>query len=290
MARGYLRIGELGQRVGVSPDLLRAWERRYGLLRPERSPGGFRLYSPDDEARVRRMVAHLGRGLAAAEAARMAESAEIGQLSVGDPVSGYVDDLRRALDTFDEAAVQKWFDRAIWTFSLDNIIGDIVLPYLVELGERWEGEEITVAQEHFASNIIRTRLLGLAQGWDSGIGPRALLACAEGELHDIALVAFGLVLSRRGWRITYLGANTPIDTLEKTADLLDPEIVVIAASEPRWLRRADEGLRTIAARHRLLLAGRGVEQRLAAAVGAEALTGDVLESAAYLTEGAASDG
>ncbi len=71
-----VRIGELGRRVGVSDHVLRAWERRYGLLRPVRSPGGYRLYSDADERRIRRMQAHLAAGLSAAEAARAALSDE----------------------------------------------------------------------------------------------------------------------------------------------------------------------------------------------------------------------
>src|SRR5512138_3294882 len=71
-SRPVLRIGELGRRVGVSAHLLRAWERRYGLLQPQRAAGGYRLYSAADEARVRRMLAHLAAGLSAAEAARAA--------------------------------------------------------------------------------------------------------------------------------------------------------------------------------------------------------------------------
>ncbi|HEY6030458.1 MAG TPA: MerR family transcriptional regulator, partial [Gaiellaceae bacterium] len=70
------RIGELARRTGVSPDLLRAWERRYGLLEPVRTGGGFRVYSEEDEQRVRAMQAHLQRGLAAAEAARLARTGE----------------------------------------------------------------------------------------------------------------------------------------------------------------------------------------------------------------------
>src|SRR5665811_1709010 len=69
---GVLRIGELSRRVGVSEHVLRAWESRYGLLSPARSNGGFRLYSEDDENRVRRMQAHLADGLAAAQAASAA--------------------------------------------------------------------------------------------------------------------------------------------------------------------------------------------------------------------------
>src|SRR3984893_12841576 len=74
--RALLRIGELSRRVGVSDHVLRAWERRYGLLQPVRSPGGYRLYSDADERRIRRMQAHLARGLSAAEAARVALSEE----------------------------------------------------------------------------------------------------------------------------------------------------------------------------------------------------------------------
>ena len=73
---GYLRIGELARRTGASPELLRAWERRYGLLRPTRSQGGFRLYTAADEERIRRMKEYLARGVAAAEAARLAVDAE----------------------------------------------------------------------------------------------------------------------------------------------------------------------------------------------------------------------
>ncbi|HZA82975.1 MAG TPA: MerR family transcriptional regulator, partial [Actinomycetes bacterium] len=71
-----MRIGELARRTGTSPELLRAWERRYGLLRPARSQGGFRLYTAADEARVRRMREHLARGVAAAQAARLAVAAD----------------------------------------------------------------------------------------------------------------------------------------------------------------------------------------------------------------------
>ena len=71
-----IRIGELAQRAGVSPELLRAWEHRYGLVQPARSPGGFRLYSVSDEARIRRMTRLIADGLSAADAARQALTGE----------------------------------------------------------------------------------------------------------------------------------------------------------------------------------------------------------------------
>ncbi len=164
-----LRIGELGRRTGVSPELLRAWERRYGLLRPERSPGGYRLYSAEDEGRVRAMTAALARGIAAGEAAKLALG-EGGELR--SPAS-----LLQALLDYDDAAAHAALDRLLSSLTLESVLQDAILPALRELGERWERGETTIGQEHFASNLIRGRLLGLARGWDRGHGPRALLAC-----------------------------------------------------------------------------------------------------------------
>src|SRR5215208_6197721 len=102
---GHVRIGELSRRSGVSPELLRAWEQRYGLLRPLRSEGGFRLYSPEDEQRVAVMRSHLDRGLSAAEAARLTLDEErVTAGAAGAPeLERGAGELRAALDLFNEA-------------------------------------------------------------------------------------------------------------------------------------------------------------------------------------------
>jgi len=161
MEPALLRIGELSRRAGVSPELLRAWERRYGLLQPTRSAGGLRLYSPDDVDRVRRMQQHLAEGLAAAEAAALAaEGPYESPASAFDPSSARRD-LGAALEAFDEPYAQAVLDSLLSLTMLDSLLTEVVLPYLHELGERWERGEITVAQEHFASAVLRGRLLGL---------------------------------------------------------------------------------------------------------------------------------
>ena len=120
--------------------------------------------------------------------------------------------------------------------SLPAVLRDVVLPYLTELGERWERGTASVAQEHFASNIIRGRLAGLARGWGGGHGPRAVLACPPGELHDLALMVFGIVLNRNGWRIDYLGMSTPVEELERARSTpAHPDLVVLAATLPEHL-------------------------------------------------------
>jgi DNA-binding transcriptional MerR regulator len=275
---GTLRIGELSRRVGVSPELLRAWERRYGLLHPTRTEGGFRLYSAADEHRVRRMLALQQEGLSPAVAARAAAAEE-----VAAPPATSAGTLQRALadalDRFDETAANRVFDQALAMLTLDTLLQDVVIGYLADLGDRWSAGEASVAQEHFASNVIRGRLLGLARDWGQGHGPQALLACAPGELHDLGLICFGLALHARGWRIAFLGADTPLDTLLRTADDLRPNLVVLMAATPDRFSRVRSELHDLGRGAPLALAGAGATDALAASIRAEFLDGDPVSQA-----------
>ena len=157
-----------------------------------------------------------------------------------------------------------------------------MLDYLTDLGERWSAGQATVAQEHFATNVLRGRLLGLARDWGQGGGPLTVLACPPGELHDLGLICFGLALRARGWRIAFLGTDTPIDTLTQTADNLHPELVVLTTTTPQRLSRVRSELRRLSETTRLALAGAGTTDALAASVGAELLNGDPVSQAARL--------
>ncbi|HET7312149.1 MAG TPA: MerR family transcriptional regulator [Mycobacteriales bacterium] len=287
-ATATLRIGELSRRVGVSDHLLRAWESRYGLLRPSRSTAGYRLYSEADADRIRRMQAHLAAGLSAAEAARvvLAEtdpSPTPSTPATGVEISELARMLRESLDAFDEPAAQAVLDRLLAELSVSTVLRDVVMPYLRELGDRWQGGVASVAQEHFASFVIRGRLAGLARGWGSGRGPRAVLACAPLELHDLALMVFGIVLNRRGWRIDYLGTSTPVAELVRAAEATRTDLVVLAASTRDVLEPIREELADLATRFPLALAGNGVDAELVAALGARHLLRDPVTEAEQLT-------
>jgi DNA-binding transcriptional MerR regulator len=276
----HVRIGALSRRVGVKPELLRAWEQRYGLLKPVRSPGGFRLYSAADEERVRAMRRHLSAGLAAAEAARLAlaETAEGPSVPL-DVARRLHDELRSALDRLDESAANAAFDRLLGALSLESLLRDVVLPYLRDLGDRWERGDATVAQEHFASNLLRGRLLGLSRGWGRAARPAAVLACAPGELHDLPLIAFGLVLAARGWRIAYLGPDTPASAIADSAADVRPRLVVVSAvTEDRLLAVGPE-LAKLAESVVVALGGRGATEAAANAGGAVRLAGDPVTAA-----------
>ena len=281
---GHVRIGELSRRTGVSPELLRAWEQRYELLHPTRSEGGFRLYSPQDEQRVATMRAHLERGLSAAEAARLTLTEDTASAPAGErPVLELrAAALRAALDRLDESAAHAELDRLLSEFSLETVLRGVVLPYLRELGDRWERGDASVAQEHFASQVLRSRLLGLARGWDRGTGPRALLACVPGEQHDLGLIVFGLGLRDRGWRITFLGPDTPLDTLGETAATLQPDAVVLVARTPDRFEHSRAALRRLARTVPLWIAGGGATPKVAAAAAAQVLNLGPLDAADHV--------
>jgi DNA-binding transcriptional MerR regulator len=279
---GLVRIGELSRRVGVGPDRLRAWERRYGLLRPVRTAGGFRLYSNGDEQRVRDMQAQLDRGLSAAEAARAvlaSQPSPTADWQLHDLGSR----LATALDEFDDVVANALIDRLVAIHGPAVAMRDVIFPYMRALGEAWELGKLDVGREHFASNLVEARLLGLVPSWDNGAGPRAVLACPSGEHHTLGLVGLGVSLRHHGWRVTYLGADTPIAMVSLTVETLSPQLVVLSTAIAPRLSGVEDELRALAASARLILAGAGADPTLAQRVGAEFFNVDPVTAAERLS-------
>ena len=277
-----MRIGELSRRTGVTPELLRAWEQRYGLLRPTRSAGGFRLYSYDDEARVRRTTALIADGLSAAEAARLASVSPSPTAVEERPlVADLAAQLRKAMDGFDAAAGQAALDRLFSAFSIEFGVSEVVIPYLRDLGERWATGEVTVAQEHFAAQLIRGRLLGLAGHWGHGGSPTAILACLPDEAHDLGPLLLGVLLVRRGWHVTFLGADTPVETVQTSVQELRPTLVVLATVDDAVFHTNASAIATLAASCPVAVAAPVGEQAITA-TGAEPLVGEIPDIAASL--------
>jgi DNA-binding transcriptional MerR regulator len=282
----FLRIGELSRRVGVSEFLLRAWELRYGLLDPARSSGGYRLYSLEDLHRVRQMQAYLAEGLAASQAAQKVISQAAANLPAVpgrglDPL-----DARRLLHAamyrFDEPEAQAIMDQLLVQLPVQRVLREVILPYLHDLGTRWEEGQVSIAEEHFASNVIRGRLTALAQGWGNGSGPQAVLACPPHELHDLALIATGIVLARHGWRIHFLGADTPTSEVIDLTFKKSPRVVLIAATISDRFEAIVPELSELASMATLLIAGAGASSAIAQKIGAQLIQTDPVTAAEHL--------
>jgi MerR family transcriptional regulator, light-induced transcriptional regulator len=277
------RIKQFAAKVGVREATLRAWEGRYDLLTPERTESGFRLYSRADELRVRSMQAHMARGLAPAQAAALAAAEPAVEIVAPAAPAALIDALVTAMKAFEATRFDQLLDGALARGAVPAI-REVVLPLLVEIGRLWELAEITVGHEHFASHLIERRLLTLAGGWEAQGGPLALLACPSGERHTLGLICFGLLLADHGWRIAYLGADTPIDQVAAVSASLGPRAVILCALDPRHFASIERAISALGADHHTILAGTAATADLARRLGVHLAEGNPAVTARALAE------
>jgi methanogenic corrinoid protein MtbC1 len=225
-------------------------------------------------------------GLAAAQAARLV-------LSGGEPAPHTVSasattleaaagSLTASLDRLDEQAANTALDRLFAAYTVETVLQEVIIPYLHRLGERWEAGEVSVAQEHFASNLIRGRLLSLAQGWGQGRGPGAILACVPGEQHELGLLAFGVALRRRGWRITYLGTDSPIGAIADISRSVLPAVVVLLSMNPEGFLDHAREIEQLARQVRVMIAGTGATGEVARQTQTQVLDQDPVSAAGII--------
>jgi MerR family transcriptional regulator, light-induced transcriptional regulator len=288
VAESLLRIGELSRRSGFSVDVIRAWERRYDLLRPTRTDGGYRLYSADDISRLRLMRHYLGRGIPTSQAAGLVHRVQTAALDANPGVPpGDVHKalrvLRDSLERFDDAPADRMLERLLGVFAAGAVLRDVVLPYLREVGERWACGEATIAQEHFASNFLEGWMHTMARGWTRSGRYRAVLACVPGERHALGLMAFGLALHDLGWRITYLGADVPVPAVEHAADAVAADVVVLSAARPATLAAELDDLRHLARTHAVAVGGAGATTNRSEWIASRSLPTDPIIAAHALT-------
>jgi methanogenic corrinoid protein MtbC1 len=224
-----LNIAALAQRTGVAPDTLRKWEQRYSILQPTRTAGGQRRYSERDVARVEWLRARLDEGYRIGEAASL-----LGSVGVEPARSGrdHLKGILRALDEGDTAEIGIRLDQAFALSGVDDTLSSVLQPLLEEVGERWERGELTVAEEHLVSEAVRSRLGHLLADSGGGVHGVVVLACAPGERHELGLMMAALALRRDGWKIVYLGADTPIRDVFALAEKLSANVVGLSIAMP----------------------------------------------------------
>jgi DNA-binding transcriptional MerR regulator len=201
-----LNIAALAARTGVAPDTLRKWEQRYHILQPSRTPGGQRRYSERDVARVEWLRERLGEGYRISEAASLLGEAVEPARSKEDQVRA----MLASLDRGEAAEIGVRLDQAFALNGVEETLEGIVRPLLETVGERWERGELSVADEHLVSEAVRSRLGHLLGDVGGGVRGVAVLACAPGERHELGLMMATIALRRDGWKVFYLGSDTPV--------------------------------------------------------------------------------
>lgn len=248
-----LRIGAVARRTGVAVTTLRAWESRYGVLRPGRTEGGHRLYSEEDVDRVLAVLRLTAQGWSVGAAAAsvtaertpsrlrlvgdagpVAKDAAAGPSTSADPsVAGMRDALARAVHGYDTAGAEEVLDTAIARLGVAFALEEMVLPVLRDLGEGWERDPSLISAEHFATNTLRPRLMRLLTTARSATAPRCIAAAPEPEDHELGVLSAAAVAADLGFRVTYLGARTPSVALERSVATLRPDVVLVGAVTAR---------------------------------------------------------
>jgi MerR family transcriptional regulator, light-induced transcriptional regulator len=240
------------QLTGVPAPTFRSWERRYSVPRPARLPGGQRLYSEADVALIRWLHARTGEGMTISRAVRLLEARRAEPASEPAAASRsfphLLADLLERLLAFDASGAQRVMGEALALYPLEDVCLALFQPALVEVGERWHQGTVSVATEHFATHLIRRKLVALLQVYDSSDqGRPVLLACAAEELHEIGLLLVALFLARRGWPVVYLGASVPSESLQVAAQRLQPPLVILSATTEEAARHLAEAAEMLGA-------------------------------------------
>ena len=240
-----LPIRTVAALTGVNPITLRAWERRYGLVRPLRTPKGHRVYTQAHVDEIRRVLALTAEGVSIGQV-REALSAEKAQPAKREPSAGpwagYRARLAAAIAAFDERAMEEICAAALAQHPMARVDRLLLLPMLEELGARWSKVAGGVAEEHFFSAYLRNKIgARFHHRRLPDAGPKLLLACVPGEQHEVGLLLFALAAHDAGMRIVLLGADVPFGEAAAAARRAQCEAVVLSSSiEPDGRRFFDE--------------------------------------------------
>lgn len=247
------------RRTGIAAATLRAWERRYSALSPQRSDGNYRLYSERDIAVLKWLQAQLDAGLSISRAVALLErlkmrdssrgSAHKPPADVAEPITEPAESavvvpadsaasnwenlsvaLYQALIEMDEQSAGIVLAEAFALYQVDQVCLEVMIPVMRRIGEAWHSGAISVVNEHFASAYLHGRLLGIFSSYIAVTGPLVLVGTAPGELHELGSLIFAILLRRRGLNVRFVGTNVPLVDLVRTIEQLRPRAVALAAT------------------------------------------------------------
>ena len=231
-------IGRVTKLTGLSDDVVRVWERRYGAVRPARSAGGTRLYSDADIRRLRRLRQAVDGGHSISQAARLSES-ELDEIiadaqpsiEAADPHRAVRERFIEAVRTMDVIAADQELARAATLFPARELVKKIVAPILDEVGERCAHQDFGVAHEHLASGLLRSMLGTLMRLYPPPRAAEAIvLATPSGERHELGIWLAALLAATHGWRVVCLGADVPAGQIALAVRITNARVLALFVS------------------------------------------------------------
>jgi DNA-binding transcriptional MerR regulator/methylmalonyl-CoA mutase cobalamin-binding subunit len=255
---GLFPIRTVSELTGVNSITLRAWESRYGLIEPIRKASGHRLYTQEHIDLINRVVGLLDRGMRIGQIKAevlAGNSSDDSDSDLEDERQNYwrryINGMIAAIIRFDERALERTYSDALSHYPVRLVTEKLLSPVLKEVGERWASGQGSIAEEHFFGFYLRNKLgARFHHRSQSQSGPRLLMACLPGDLHEIGLLLFALDACDHGFQTILLGANMPLDefpdAVKKTASdalvlsgTIEPGGEVISRFLPRLVEKLD---------------------------------------------------
>ncbi len=237
---GKYKMRTFAQLTGLSPTVLRAWERRHGLLEPARPGGGHRLYTDEDLQVIHAVNGMLKDGRSIGEIAALGREQLLDQLdptrsipreAATSPIARLQEQIIQAAQDFDATLLSEVLDLTFAKYSMDVALDEVIQPATYRVGKLWEQGVLTVASEHMLSSALAARLEQLRQAVSlpNRQSQKILCCCLPGEQHEMGLLVLSLHLASAGYRVIYLGRNLPLYELKSTAEKLDIKAVCLSA-------------------------------------------------------------
>jgi DNA-binding transcriptional MerR regulator/methylmalonyl-CoA mutase cobalamin-binding subunit len=231
----YFPIRTVSTITGVNPVTLRAWERRYGLIMPTRTPKGHRLYCQKDIELINRIVRLLDRGISIGQAGHSLEKSVVepaaDRQQQASPWLAYQERVIDAIVRFDEIHLDTLYNQSLALYPIDIVTERLLIPVLITLGKRWESTAGSIAEEHFFGAFMRNKLgARFHHRHKRTDGKKLLVCCLPEEHHEIGVMLFSLAAHDHGYRIVYLGPNMPLRELAVTARHTGCDGIVLSGS------------------------------------------------------------
>ncbi len=231
------RIHRFSKLTGLSTHVIRAWERRYGLVVPLRGANRYRLYTDEDVHLFRYLKSQVDLGISIGELAEIGREEllkrtkqSLLETAVEPPPSErLIRELIQAIQQHDRAGFERKLNGALAVIPFEEALHRFLLPLQEQVGDLWHEGKLSIGQEHFVSNYVKQKVFSaLNQLPIRDVGPRIVVACPSNEWHEISAMTVAYLCETRGCRVHYLGANLPILELAKYCEQIQPSYVFLS--------------------------------------------------------------
>jgi DNA-binding transcriptional MerR regulator/methylmalonyl-CoA mutase cobalamin-binding subunit len=276
MDRTY-RINMAAEMSGVSEGLIRAWERRYGVLKPRRTPAGYRAYTESDITVLRKLKQLTAEGVSIAEAVKLLPSIkrdvreELDKPERAHPKAPKAKQAQKwrqeilvAAERLDQQAVENLLDEGMASMPPVSFWEQVLAPLQREVGARWHQGTLTVAEEHLVTQAIRQRVMTMIHQAPRRSKRHVVCACFPKDDHELGLLGAALKFRYAGWRVTFLGARTPAEHLARVVRVVQPQVVALSCVHDSGAEAFEETLTEMMLERGegsvFVIGGRGAEQ------------------------------